>query len=505
LSEPEFNLFYDTRLRVLRFPELEDGVLIEYSFVRTETIEANETGPYSGGLLRVGHDVPVALSEIELVGPEGSLPTYELLNLPGEPVRADVEDGGVRLTWIWQHLPAISRDLPPAPDLLVSPHLAYSNHPDWGDLSLWYERHVASRVRTSRQVEEVASRLTADVDDRLEKIARIYAFVTNEVRYVGLEFGEHRFRPFSADWVLDHRIGDCKDKAALLVALFDALDIPAHMVMVRTADLGPIAGEMALLELFNHAIAYLPEDDLWLDGTAAGHALIPPPAFDQGATVLVVEGEVSRPQVTPSPGAGVQRTTYSLARGEEGLVTLGISTSDTGEAADQRRAQFAGSHDQRQFSSWLQETFPGAELTAEPKLRVLPSRDPVIIDLEAVVPRTALASRGGIATYPEGIDLAAKLVPSADREGPLMVELRPDIEWQLNVDLGRPARDLPESVRLEGDHGFLRLDVEFVEMGYRVSGYLHLEPGLIAASAARGFRDFLLDVERHLKRPLETP
>ena len=49
LAEPEFNLYYDTRLRVLDFPELEDGDLIEIAYVRTETIESNETGPYKAG------------------------------------------------------------------------------------------------------------------------------------------------------------------------------------------------------------------------------------------------------------------------------------------------------------------------------------------------------------------------------------------------------------------------------------------------------------------------
>jgi hypothetical protein len=38
-----------------------------------------------------------------------------------------------------------------------------------------------------------------------------------------------------------------------------------------------------------------------------------------------------------------------------------------------------------------------------------------------------------------------------------------------------------------------------------VTGYLHLEPGLIEAQQAGELRRFLLDVERLLSRPLETP
>lgn len=505
LAEPEFNLYYDTRLRVLDFPELADGDLIEITYVRTETIESNETGPYDGGLIGLGRTVPTVLAEVQLVGPKDSLPAWELINLEGEPVREVDPEGLERLAWTWRDLEPVPLDVPPAPPFSQGRYLGYSTHPDWGELGSWYARHVAPRVRTSRQIEELAGRLTDGVDDRIERISRIYTYVTNEIRYVGLEFGEHRFRPFSADWVLNQGIGDCKDTAALLVALFDAVDIPARMVMVRTADLGPVLGEMALLEVFNHAIAYLPDDDLWLDGTAAGHAILPPPGMDQGATVLVVDGPDSRPRVTPVAGAGLLQTTVALGEHRDGLVSLDVRVETSGGAADRLRNRFAGSRDRRLFATWLQNSYPGAELMADPKYRLVPSHDPAVIELKAVVPKTALESRGGIATYPGTFDLAGRVVPTANRSGPLLVAVRPDLEWTLEVTLGRPPSTEAESVSLSGDFGFLKLTIEPEEKGYRVNGYFHLESGLVEAHRAPELREFLLEIKRILSRPLETP
>ena len=505
LAEPEFNLYYDTRLRVLDFTDLQDGDLVEIAYVRTETIESNETGPYNGGLIRLTSEVPTVLAEVALVGSQGSLPAWELVNLDGEPRRRDGDDGTVRLEWSWRDLEAVPQDVPPAPPAVIGRFVSYSNHPDWGDLAAWYARHVEPRIRASRQIEELADRLTDGVDDRLKRIDRIYTFVTNEIRYVGLEFGEHRFRPFSADWVLNHEIGDCKDKAALLVALFDAAGIPARMVMVRTADLGPLAGEIAQLEGFNHAIAYLPDDDLWLDGTAAGHAMLPPPAMDQNATVLVVDGDGSRPRITPAPGAGLQSTDITLGRPEESLVPLTIRVEDSGEAASRRRARFAGSQDSRTLATWLQSSFPGAELTAAPKLRLIPSRDPAVIELEATVPRSSLAAGGGIPTYPGSFGWANRVVPTARRSGPLLVEVRPDLEWTLEVDLGRPAQRLPTDVAISRDEGSVTLTFDATETGYRVRGFVHLVPGLVPADRAPQLRAFLLEAERLLQRPLEAP
>jgi transglutaminase-like putative cysteine protease len=505
LSEPEFNLYYDTRLRVLRFDEFENGDLLEIAYVLSETDEANETGPYNGGLISLGRGVPVALMEVELVGPAATLPAWEIANLEGEPVRSENDGGIVRLRWEWRDLPAIPIDLPAAPQLLVTPYLVYSNHPQWGDLADWYGRHVESRVRTSEQVEEIAQRLVKGLDERRDRINRLYRFVTIDIRYVGLEFGEHRFRPFSADWVLHHRIGDCKDKSALLVALLDAIGVPARMVMTRTADLGPVSSELAVLEIFNHAIVYLPEDDLWLDGTATGHADFPPPAMDQGAYVLVVDGSQSRPRLSPVVGAGKTNIRFALEPGGGSDVAITIETRDTGEAADVQRARFAGSRDPQRFARWLQELFPGARLTGEPKMQLVPGRDPTIVEIQGKISKSALASGGGVGTYPGELERAARMVPGGARHGPLKIGVRPDLQWSLEVDLGRPPKTMPAEVELNTPFGSLSIKAKSLSNGYRVDGLLHLEPGLYAAEDVSGLREFLVTVERHLERRLEAP
>ena len=505
LSEPEFNLYYDTRLRVLRFDELEDGDLVEIAYVLSETDEANETGPYNGGLIPLGRGVPVMLTEVELVGPGAILPDWEVANLEGEPERDEDEGGVVRLRWEWRDLPAIPTDVPAAPQLLVMPYLIYSNHPQWGDLAEWYGRHVASRVRTSEQVEETALRLVNGLDERLDRIHRLYRFVTIDIRYVGLEFGEHRYRPFSADWVLHHRIGDCKDKAALLVALLDVIGVPARMVMIRTADLGPVSSDLAVLEVFNHAIVYLPEDDLWLDGTATGHAPYPPPSMDQDAYVLVVDGTQSRPQFSPLVGAGRTNIRFALEPGDDSDVVITIESRDTGEAADVRRGRFAGSRDPQRFARWLQELFPGAQLAGEPKLQLVPGRDPTIVEVEGTISKSALASGGGVGTFPGKREWAARMVPGGARHGPLKINVRPDLEWSLEVDLGRPPKAMPAAVELDTPYGSLRITPKSLSNGYRVDGSLHFEAGTFDAEEVDGLREFLVTVERHLERRLEAP
>ncbi|RLE27754.1 MAG: hypothetical protein DRJ65_01855 [Acidobacteria bacterium] len=505
LSEPELNIFYDTRLRVLSFDDIKDGDLIEISTVVTETAEANETGAYGGGIVRLGQSAPTLRAEIELSGPGDQMPAWELAHLDGLPKITEEADGTTHMLWVFDNLAGLAQDQPVGPELLVRPHLVYSNHPDWGDLADWYGRHVATRIRASRQVEDLAERLTRGTTNRGEKIARIYAFVTNEIRYVGLEFGEHKYRPFSADWVLTHRMGDCKDTAGLLVALFSSIDIPANMVMVRTSHLGPVVAKTALLEDFNHAIAYLPEDDLWLDGTAAGHNAFPPPGADQNAWVLVVDGPKSQPLTTPAPGAGHFNYRYTLTRTENGVFDLMIKTSDTGEAATMRRGRFGGSRNPRLFSRWIQSQFPGALVIGEPELDLKPGRQVATIEVRATVERSALVAGGGLKTYPGVFELDTELMPSDLRSTPLVVGVRPDLEWTIDIGPGPAPPVLPDPVALRTSFGELTIDVERHSEGYRITGQFHLEPGVVEPENAPELRTFLVKSRRILERPLEVP
>ena len=504
LRDPALNIYYDTRLRVVEFPELEDGDIVELTYVLSETAEANETGAYRGGLLPLAWAQPVRTVELELSAEDArELPSWELVG-GLEPVARDVREPG-RVRMSWRNVPSRPVEDPPPPQLMVLPHLVYSNHPEWGSLAEWYRRHVALRMLPSADVEDRVHRLTDGLEDRADKIAAIYRWVADEISYVSLALGEHRFRPFSADWVVRHTVGDCKDTASLLVAMLSVIDVPARIVLVRTADLGPPVSTMAALELFNHAIAYLPEDDLWLDGTAAGHTWQIPPGMDQMATVLVIDGPSSAPEQIPVVGAGVRSRELQLRAAEPGSVQLTVRAQDTGDAASQLRARLAGRNDPTVLAGWLQELFPGAEVVGEPKTSIRSGQDPVQVEVEGRVPRSALRAGGGVPLFPGGLDELNRYRPSDRRRTPMLIPVTPQFTWRLEVDLDRQPSLVPESRTMTSPFGVLDLHIESTVTAVIVEGRLALTPGVVAASEASELRDFLLGVERALDRRLEVP
>ena len=133
----------------------------------------------------------------------------------------------------------------------------------------------------------------------------MHDFVVSGTRYVGLEFGIHGYKPYKVTQVLARRFGDCKDKAALMIALLREVGVPAELVLVRTRRGGHLDTEPASLAIFDHAIVYVPKLDRYLDGTAEFSGLRELPAQDQGVVVLRVgpRGSV----LTRDAGAAVER------------------------------------------------------------------------------------------------------------------------------------------------------------------------------------------------------
>jgi len=84
------------------------------------------------------------------------------------------------------------------------------------------------------------------------------AYLNREIRYTGIEFDRASIIPHMPSETLEHRYGDCKDKATLLVALLRSLDIPANVALLAIGDRLEVPIDQPGLGLFDHAIVYVP-------------------------------------------------------------------------------------------------------------------------------------------------------------------------------------------------------------------------------------------------------
>ena len=171
----------------------------------------------------------------------------------------------------------------------------------------WYSGLLEPALKLDDNLRAVAEQILARNLSTQGKVQAVYESVQRSTKYVAFEFGVHSYQPYPVATVERRGFGDCKDKAAMIVALLRAVGVPAEFAMVRTRSAGAVAAEAYSIQLFNHAVAYVPELNLYLDGTAEYAALGELPPDDQGATAMTVdaEGKATR-RTVPFSAPGVQ-------------------------------------------------------------------------------------------------------------------------------------------------------------------------------------------------------
>jgi hypothetical protein len=118
--------------------------------------------------------------------------------------------------------------------------------------------------------------------------------------------------------------------------------IPATIVLVRTRMRGDIHAEPASLAPFDHAIAYVPSLDLYLDGTAEHTGSTELPVMDRGAVALQInEGKpklVHLPHAPPEDS--VTRRQVDLTLGADGSAQFAVDVQVSGAFATEWRTRY---------------------------------------------------------------------------------------------------------------------------------------------------------------------
>jgi hypothetical protein len=159
--------------------------------------------------------------------------------------------------------------------------------------------------------------------------------------------------------------GDCKDKATVIVTLLKELGIDSTIVIVRSGMRGEFDSKVASFAPFDHAIAYVPSLDLYLDGTAEYTGSSELPAMDAGALAIRVnqgKSELVRlPMPAPEQNSRKREITATLKRDGSAQLDMTLGVRGSG-AATWRRRFHAESTRKDRVTEELSQEFAGFEL-----------------------------------------------------------------------------------------------------------------------------------------------
>ena len=324
----------DERAVKAALPAMAQGSIVEEEIVTRETAALSPAGNTNS--YRFGGSAPVQQTRVTASAPPGVSLRWVVKMMPGLSASTRPSaDGGTEYLFEQGPMEA-DKDEPPflPPDQPRYPHLELTTGREWHDVAAGYAAIVEKQIGgwdASHYLPKFGAKL-----DRDGKITAILSKVNGEIRYTGVEFGEASIVPRSPVQVLERKYGDCKDKSALVVALLRAAKIDAHVALLLSSTGSDIEPDMPALNVFNHAIVYVPgTPDLWLDPTDSDLRLGVMAPANQGRLALIASekttGLVRTPESTSAENRVVETREFFLS--ELGPARV-VETSETWGTGD---------------------------------------------------------------------------------------------------------------------------------------------------------------------------
>jgi TPR repeat protein len=218
-----------------------------------------------------------------------------------------------------------------------------STFADYSAFAAMLDARNAPMARPDDRLTRLSREIAGDAISTRAKVERIYNWVARNIRYVGIGLEDGGWTSQPATAVLASRYGDCKAHATLFKALLAAQGIEANLVAVNSQ------ARYSLTEVatpnFDHAIAYVPEIDQYLDPTASLLAFGSLPPDLSGKPVLNIDkGTLARiPMAGPERFRLATETDYVL--GNDGKREARSILSGTGVGAQLGRTLAQGLDD----------------------------------------------------------------------------------------------------------------------------------------------------------------
>ncbi len=509
-SDPATRMYFSSRIVRLTFPSLGPGDVVEVRWRTDDASPRNAFADYFGDLQLVQAAVPRARFGYVLRAPADRAFFVHATTLPGGRALThdDRVEGDTRVQrWTADDVPAV----PPedrAPGLTErGAYLHLSTYRDWADVGRWYWGLVRDQLVLDDRLRQVVREITAGLTTDRDRVRAIYHWVITHTRYVALEFGIHGFKPYAVPQVCTRGFGDCKDKASVIVTMLREAGIEASLVLLRTRANGAVADQPASLAIFDHAIAYVPSLDIFLDGTAQHSGMDELPAGDQGVMALLVDGRgearlVRTPVYTPE--RNWQRITSVLTLHPDGGGTLQSTQEMQGPDAPSLRQQLEAEATRvERVEDLLRERYPGVRVTRVTTGDLTDLEAPARLEYEATV--SQVGTRQGadlLLSAAPPIDLTRRYASRSTRTHDLIVGIPSRVEHARTVRLpaGATVSDLPPAVALESPFGRFELRVEAAGQTLRVHRLLTLTRDRIPPAEYPAFRSFCQSVDEALVR-----
>ena len=338
-------VFSDRQMVRAPIPGVAVGAVVEVEIAwgeRSPLFEAGTTHRFF-----FGGSAPVEKARLEIDHPASLHVDHVVRNVT--PLTQSLTMQGDHLTEVYESGPyaALPDEIPGQPPETTLPaYLAYTTGASWGAVAAAYAE-LLDRQLGKPDLSAYVRDARKGLDPRRDRdaiVGRLVARLGADVKYTGIEFGEASIVPRPPAEVVEHRYGDCKDKALLLAALLRASGIPAEVALLDAGFGADVDPDIPGLGGFDHAIVHVPGPrPLWIDATDQYSAVGELPLGDQGRLALVAARGTKalvRTPVAPS-AVNLTRENRSITVGEDGKVRVVEISTLTGSPGHAMRLDYS--------------------------------------------------------------------------------------------------------------------------------------------------------------------
>ncbi len=250
------NIYDDnSRLVTLKVSKLEIGDILHY-VLKEKTSKARIENHFSDFFLGQ-YTMPFKRAKVVIEAPKTKpLINHKVLD-PVEDrykVWSETKDDKIFYFFEVEDVPQVITEAKMPPLSKVAMRYLVTTIPDWETISRWYYELCEPKMIVTEAMKSKTLELTKDAKTEIEKIEKIFFFVSRKVRYMGVTTETNRpgLEPHATDYTFDTMTGVCRDKAALIVVMLRELGFDANMVLINTSR--KLDKEVPL-SYFNHAIA----------------------------------------------------------------------------------------------------------------------------------------------------------------------------------------------------------------------------------------------------------
>ena len=365
------SIYSDSKVKLIIFSKVEVGATIYYKVSSEQHtpdfpghfyMEKYFTphGKYKELTVNFSHDPAIDIG-IDAQGMKGG----RVEQLPTDPA------GSVRYSFNFEQDTAYPNENWRVDLVHFAPRFAASSFKTYSEVGRTYQERAHPKTFITPEIQALANQLTQNSKGDKEKVRKLYNWVAQNIRYVGIYLGTGGVVPHDALSIFNNRYGDCKDHVVLLEALLRAVGIESSPALIN-AQRTFILPKLATTGVFDHVITYVPSLDLFLDSTSrfTPMGLLPNGDMEK-PVVITATGEI---KYTPSedPSKDFTVATIRMQVKPDGSITGKSTATMHGYfEVSSRSAQFGNvNRDQEivvnRLLSRFQESGSGRVLKTEP-------------------------------------------------------------------------------------------------------------------------------------------